>query len=467
MASKFRAGESGTSGQNREFRNVNRIVKEGVIWVPPFLSQPKEGDDDPITEIRLFPPVEDNELQLVLNPATTDDTPMRSRLADTFLDIEYVSRAGGLGGKGIETEMITSVKFTDAGEEAPHAFYTPYREFVFRLRSKIEEQFVKSKEGLPVDIPRDWFNYRDKGGFKEGVKYGRMPYPTGRGNVDRDTGKKRPDLYMVQCMALYINGACRRDPKTGKERWQAPCVFTIPSSAAANFFDALTTRADDEQPLSATNNQLGDCFSLKEGKTLRLKKLEDGKYVLRLARTAPLTEEYVLKVYHPWSELIVVPTVEQSIKWICEAFDDPRMIDFAFRPVEGNSKSGNWYQFVPEEWRGLASDIAEPLSKDALKEFIAVHKKSRPAGTAPQTSTAPRPPAFTNKDDDQLDGLPIDDGSYVEPDVVDADAPPDLDPEDGPVPSGIDPKRYAKSLANIQQVLDVQNQADNNNPNVD
>ena len=443
MPPKFKSGQSGTRGQNTEFKRVNRIVKDKVIWVPPYLSKPKEGDDQVRTELRLFPPVVDGEVWGVLNPDTTEEMPLRSRLSDIFLDIEMVQRAGGLGGKGIETDMITSVLKTDEGTEAPKSFYTPYREFVWRLRTKIEEQFTRAKAGLPQDIPRHWFKYRDQGGFKPGVKFGRMPYPQGRGNTDKDTGEKRPDLYMVQCLALHINGTSRKDDK-GKVRWQGPCIFVIPASAAADFFDRLTSRKNEDEPLGPKNNDFGDCISLKDGCTIKLKKLQDNKYVLRTGREIKVSKEMVERVYRPWDELINIPTVEDSIKWIAEAYGDPAMVDYAFREVDDNPKCGRWYEWVPEEWKGLADNIAEPLSKEALQELIKTNQ-----GSGKTKAKAP-----VDDDDDDLDmgdnvGEDLDDIPFDSD--GEGDAPEDVDFSDAP--DGVDPDRYKNSLKEMRTQL--------------
>lgn len=445
MPPKFRAGTSGTRGQNTEFKSINRIVRDKVIFVPPYLSKADEGDDLIRTEIRLFPPIENGEIYPVLNPDTKGDTPLRKRLAGTFLDIEMVRGTGGLGGKGIQTDMITSVLKLDNGEDAPTSYFTPYREFVYRLQTKIKEQVQRAQIGLPQDIPRQWYRYYNEGGFREGIKFGRMPYPQGRGNVNKETGEKRPDLYIVQCLALHINGTSRKDGN-GKIKWQGPCVFVIPASAAANFFDELTTRQNEDEPLTPQNCEFGDCISLKEGCTIKLKKLPDSKYVLRSGRVAPISKELVEKVYcEDWNELIVIPTVEESIKWIAEAFGDPAMVDYAFREVEDNAKSGRWYNFVPEEWRGLADEIAEPLSKEALKELVDNSGKRRDV-----KKQEPKVQELEEQEGEDLDALPID-----EDDLDYGDGPVDDTIDD--VPSGVDPDRYAQSLSDIHQQLADEN----------
>jgi hypothetical protein len=364
--SKFKAGAGGIPAGGSRFKNINRIVKEGVLWVPPFLSESKSPQDKVRTEIRLYPPVQDGELYDAIRcepVEAMEALPLREKLSDVFLNVEMARFVGGLDGQGMTTDMITSV-FDDNG--AAIGGFTPYRSFVFRLREKISEQLVLAAAGETTDIPNTWFRYKNEGG-KRGREWSLLSWPYGGGSRRRDTEEASVDPYLVQCIALYINGAERKDPETGKLRRQGPCVFALPMSGAPAFFDALLTPLDADAPVSYVNNQFGDCFSLTQGRVLQLKKLPakangSSDYVLRLGMQEPLTLAQVTAMYRPWSELVNLPSPEESIRWIAEAFGDPVMVDYAFREVPGDKRSGKWAQYIPEEWRGLACDIAEPLS---------------------------------------------------------------------------------------------------------
>lgn len=465
----FKTGKSGTRGDRRDqgggdFTYENRITKDGVLWVPPKLTKEDEGEKPHKTEIRLFPPVEDDgTLCLPLNPEATADMPLREKLAPVFLNTEIAHSLGGLQGRGRTLNMITSVTTSEEdGEDIPGG-WTPAKEFVIRMRSKIMEQSRRKKAGLDIDVPEEWLEY-EYGGTNRDWSFTLMRAPQG-GGIDNETGAKRPEAYLVQCLALTVDGAAKKNPETGKLRMQGPAVFQIPMSALSQFFGSLTTKLDDDQPLSSDNNQLGDIFSLEDGRSIVLTKLDDKHYGIQLGPKRPLTLEAVQKFYRDdWNELVHLPTVEESIRMLHEAFDDPRMIDYALRPVEGKSLSGQWYRYVPEEWKGSADDIEEALTKDELDKLLARISKKRQAGDEPadaEVDASPEVPDDTefDTDDDDTDDDDTDNADDTGDLAPVADDVDDLDMD--AVPEGIDPNRYANTLSNLEKQLHMNDDDDN------
>lgn len=342
----------------------------------------------------------------------------------------------------------------------------PQTKFAERLCYKIFYEQCRVAKGLAPACPSHWLNWK--------------------GSIIN-----RPETrYLVQCVAKTINGETKKSAD-GKLELQPYHVFSIPPSAATQFFQDLLTRDNPDEPLSMSNNRFGDFCSCAGGHWVRLVKYttkkpdapkEDrGKTEYKLSKTNQayaLTEETAKRLVLPWDDILYIPTVNEVMEMLLESFE-PAALAFAFR-------NSPFMDYIPEHLRSSADDIPDPK---AIKEIdvevgIAASKSAVPVNRAPETVNRPQPiveqetislpvhskPAFKSAEvkgkpavvpeDKEEYNLPFEpDDSPVQSDVSLASDPDGLEglpalrqeapPAKGVPPSAVDKDRYAAALSKL------------------
>jgi len=200
-------------------------------------------------------------------------------------------------------------------------------------------------------------------------------------------------MFVVQGMAKQINGVVRKNLKKQVD-WVFPAIFVIPKSAEAEFLTDITKPKDQSEPLSENNNFFGDFCSCSEGHMLRLarytniskqqgnaKQRKKTTYSLKLDDSMPITSEQVYGSMRPWSEIIHIPTVEETIEILTDLFE-PTAVDFGLR-------STPFDRYIPENAAGSAGHIAEAVSIDQIKSAAATPKKSAAKPATPKPAAPP------------------------------------------------------------------------------
>jgi len=437
MATNFRRTEFTTSS----FQSENLVVKEGVCFVPPYLRRQKIGGPGAasrkqVTEIRIIPPVSEDGQELdVLNPAATEKMRLREILSDTFANLEVVRQLGGVKA-GVRTDMITSVR-AERDAASLRGGWTPYYEMRSHLVRKIRQQRDRLLLGLPIDVPQMWLDWMNAGKYE----FGGLPQSNGHAYVDKD-GRKHPEQYLVKCLALTIDGEAK--PPT-------PSVFMLPPSGACAFFDQLIEPMFADRQLSADNNRFGDCFSLAHGHTLEMVKGSDNRYALRCGRELPMSAQDAKALDLPWSELVYVPTVEESIQMIAKALGSPEAVAFGLRKNEKQANSGTYERYVPPEWLQSAAGIEPELSAEEHERIMRTETQARTQATRQASASVPRetrfaPPAAGSAPESKTP--PVSTGRP-------AQSPPagGFRPAPQPPPPPMDPGRYDQALSRMKQTL--------------
>jgi hypothetical protein len=230
----------------------------------------------------------------------------------------------------------------------------------------------RKKAGLKVDVPPAWFRWANN------TMMVKLP----------------AEHIIVQCIASEVNGRKIED-NNKKPTWLAPCILAIPRSAQDLFVTDITSRADNDQELSLSNNLFGDFCGWQNGSVLLLRKVagdegSNNSYNIRKLQEYPLTPDYARKIWQPWDDVLWLPKVEDTIEWCIETFD-AKAVDYALRET-------NYADYIPEEHRGCSSDIAEAENVKELKARLAAGGYSSqghppfPTGDAPKQGPAPEPP---------------------------------------------------------------------------
>jgi len=464
----FRPSKS-TSQSNRP-GVMNYILQEdsGYVWLQNWLT-----DLSNVTRFRILPAMEEGQELTPLNPEATSETPLQEIIGEVFYVAEIVNM---LGSKRL---TYISAANADAAGEAPPGDWSPTRVTVHNLRKKIEEQIKRKGRHLPTDIPKAWFSLAE-GKFP----FSALPYPN--------------ELFLVQCMAIEVNGHTRKNLQTNAIEWIAPAVLALPSSATTHFLDAIKTRAA-EGPLSTENNLFGDFCTCKGGHLLQLKKMTKKAqktsggsftYDLYKQQQLPLDAAKAAAMWKPWEDILRVPTVEQTIQWLLTALG-PEALDFGLR--------GTPYEnYVPDDCRGTAEAIKDPVSDEDLAIEVAQFQQSfvqdvtgladMPPGSASPAEAMPPPPpgaaaapqvpvGGTSPPPAPAEAAPVEDGlpfetpfqelplskaiSNAPPANAPADKPPlevDIsEPPPPPPPSqdGVNVGRYQESLKHINESLNA------------
>lgn len=320
---------------NTGFQADINVVQEdsGYIWIENRL---KSGDV--LTEIRVLPVLDERgEEYPALAPDGSKDSP-ESTLGAPFALVELASIFDGKS-----HVFLSSIQGEDREGNPVPAAQSPTMSFMRRLGYKVYEQGIVRSAGLDTDIPETWFTWRE----------------------ERILSNPQ-QVYLIRAVAMTINGVAQGSNCLG--------VFAIPKSAEEQFIQNLCTKIDISEPLSLTNNELGDICSCEGGRTLRLKRYDSkaangedrGKttYAILLGKHLPLSPENVQHVIKPWEEILTIPTVEDSIERLLGMYGNVA-VDFAFR------KTNAFYKYVPEDIKGCSSHIAEPRKIDDVRKLKA------------------------------------------------------------------------------------------------
>ena len=389
MSGNFRKSSYGDRGTRREVRNL--ITKPGVLFVPPFLRKALPGSSRrQVTEIRVVPPIDErgNEMA-ILNPQADAKMPLRDVLAETFANLEIARQVGGAPG-GVCTDMVTSVRDDEVGNRV-RGGWTPYYEMSFHLKRKIRQQRERYMIGLPIDIPRTWIDWMTSGKYEFGF------LPTANGHAFTDNkGNAHPEQYLIKCVVVTIDG----EPQSANGKpYKGPAVFMVPPSAAPSFLAGIVEPTFEDRQLSADNNRFGDFCSLENGRTIEMVRSPDNRYTLRLGnKKLPLTNAEAKKLDIPWSELVHVPSIEESIQNIAKALGDPAAVAFGLRKDPNNANSGTYERYLPNEWLRLAKDIEPELPKDEHQRVMQseVQRKSSVSAPPPPPASGNPPPTSGN-----------------------------------------------------------------------
>ena len=412
----------------------NLIIKEGVLFVPPFVSKTQDGKYT-TTEVRLIPFIDETGVEMdCLKPDPEPGSEATDNLSETFKAVE-IARGVGLAKP---TDMITTVTHFESTEQiVPGFWWTPYKELCERLRLKIEQELKKLRAGRTIDIPKTWLQWATSGKFA----FQSLARPNGK------SSEKTPQQFVVRCVALSVSGRPQKDTATGRN-YVGPAVFMLPPSGAGAFLDSIFTKLDGNKSLSYSNNVFGDFASLASGQVIQLyHSSQDKNSGLRLLPTRlPLTKELVMAMNKPWDELIDVPSVEKSIKRIAEALD-PMAVAYGLRADPNRKYSGKYESAVPEEWMAEAAKIALPIDP---KMFEAEFGKA-PATDKPETPEAGDTPAETPDGLEGIDGAVPDDSAGQPAIDTPNEAPPA--PKQPAPPPEVARQRYEASLRAMESKL--------------
>ena len=415
---------------------LNYVMQEGsgYTWLQNWLT-----DLANVTRFRIIPAIEDGQELAPLNPEATVETPLQETIGEVFYVAEIVNM---LGSKRL---TYISAANADASGVAPPGDWSPTRITVHNLRKKIEEQIKRKARHLPTDIPKAWYN------LAEGkYPFSALPYPN--------------ELFLVQCMAIEVNGHKRKNLETNKPEWVAPAILALPSSATTHFFDAIRSKATDG-PLSTDNNLFGDFCTCDKGCLLQVKKMlkkaqqtsgSSFTYGIYKQQLLPLAVNKAASLWKPWETILRIPTVEQTIQWLFIALG-AEAVAFGLRgtPYEG---------YIPEECQGTADSIKDPVSDEDLELEVSQFKQGFIKDVKGQTDAPPFSPSVDQSimDDDQLpfdtpfEDLPLADGSLPEAPVDDPPLKVDIAaPPPSPSGDGVDVRRYQESLKRINESMDT------------
>ena len=439
-----------SSYSDRNVRQIrNLVTKPGVLFVPPFLSKPRQGQSRrQLTEIRVVAPIDEStgaELSL-FNDKADDKMILRDKLAETFANLEVVRQLGGPPG-GLCTDMVTSVR-DDAVGNTVRGGWTPYYEMRQHLTRKILQQRDRYMLGLTIDIPKAWIEWHNTGKFA----FGFLPQACGRAYQDRDKNE-HPEQYLIKCVALTVNGESKA--ANGKS-YTGPAVFMVPPSASSSFLATITEVTFADRALSADNNRFGDFVTLENGHPIEMVRNADGRnYTLRLSPVKlPMTAAEARALDVPWSELVVVPSIEESIQWIAQSIGDPVAVAFGLRKRPSNPYGGDYEKYLPSEWLKLAKDIDDELPKETFEKMMAgeieAMKNKAAASPAPAPGAVPRPLSFEELEKMRLQALEgktgVSSATPAKPAVTGGFRP-------APKPKEVDEARYDQALAKMQQQM--------------
>ena len=342
------------------YRNDNRLLETDSDY--ELIENYLKSDDD-CTIFRMLPSFDENgSEELALNPAGGDD--IQDIVGNCFCILEVCDIW-----KNGKTTFVSSIQPQDREGNSTPSGWSPAMWFMRRLGYKIYAQSMKDQRGQALDIPRHWIKW------------------------NQGTISKPQDMFVVQGMAKQINGVVRKNLKKQVD-WVFPAIFVIPKSAEAEFMTDITKPKDQSEPLSESNNFFGDFCSCDAGHMLRLarytninkasenkKQRKKTTYSLKLDDSMPLTSEQVYGSMKPWSEIIHIPTVEETIEILMDLFE-PTAVDFGLRNTPFD-------RYIPESAAGSAGHIAEAVSIDQIRNAAATPSKSAAKPAAPKPAAPP------------------------------------------------------------------------------
>jgi hypothetical protein len=340
------------------------MLKDGSTsqYIDPFLK------DGACTRFRILPALdmESGEELLAMNPEAviTEDTPFEEIFSDTLLLVEV---ADGIGTTA--STFISSVTHDRAGN-AIQERWSPTKVVCRKLSFKLQEAALLKGAGRPTDVPDAWGQW-----YKDSRRLQRLT-------------KAPSDLILMQVMAYEINGEIKKNAQTEEPEWVTPAVLPIPRSAQANFLTDLKTKERSDEDLSPGNNIFGDFCTCAAGSILMLRKIaasgesDRNSYNIRKLSAMPLDINMVKENWKPWDEVVRLPTVEDTIEWLIEAFDGAA-VAYALR-------GGAYESYIPVEYAHAADSIADCVNIKDLKVQLST---AAPTGTPAYTPPGAPPAA--------------------------------------------------------------------------
>lgn len=363
----FRSAQTFGYQGKQEFTDDLRILKpdSGFTHV---LSYTKTGAN---TVIRILPSFNEyGEEESPISPeGDPDNRDVSLGMAFCSLPVVRIFKGGNhwfVGDVQRKNANGEDIMLTDKDGKLRKVGMAPHNLFASRMSYKIWFENYRAQKGLTPDCPKNWLQW----------------------NIN-----KADTMYFVQCMAREINGVSEKDAQ-GLIKINPRCVFGIPPSAAAVFFSEILTREDDTQPLSVSNNRVGDFCSCDGGRWMRLSKVvtkkdpnsttEKGKTDYKLGLTPTVIKikpDEAKKIVQPWVDIIHIPTIEEIMDFLLDSFDGT-VLDYVFRDTE-------YYSFIPKQFHGYSKDIASAKKKVDVELELAEKAKVSGDTTGEDTGCAP------------------------------------------------------------------------------
>lgn len=358
----------GNSGGGGGFSFKNLLIQPGkkCTVVKDYLTE------DHTTKIRILPSIYEGEEELALNPEGTADDAPEDVLGSAFFIAEV---AKGIGSNA--TTFISGNNMDNEGNVVSEG-WSATTLCVHRLKYKLIEADILKKHNHEPDVPTSWIKWLNRIDFMV----------------------KKPSVQlMMQCVLLSEDGKVPQDPKTGKPRAVAPALMVVPRSAMPMFLTDLRSRVDETEPLSMENNLIGDICTLDGGNVVLLRKIKNHDsdssnshdYNLKNVNKAmPITLEKAKKLFTPWEDLVYIPTVEEQIQILVDAFD-AAAVDYALRGSE-------YEPYLPDGVSGASEGIEDACN---IKDLRANIKKKTHTGAAksPTRTAEGRAPRTEKKEE--------------------------------------------------------------------
>jgi hypothetical protein len=402
----FRSGYSAAANtSNRTYEDKVMLCNEGYKhkWLQNYLSDGKQ------THFRVLPSFTDGIEDVALNPDGTQDTSMFELFGRVSAVLEVAT------GIGTRRYTFASGCFEDNSGTTVNDGWSVTKTILHRIRYKLRDMDTCKKHGAArlVDIPPSWNRW-----LNENFMRFRLSEPM--------------SYVCFQVMASIINGEKVTDER-GQAKWGGPYILAIRRSAMDSFLADIRTKTDPEAPLSLSNNMFGDFCSAAGGSILMLRKVksEDARsnsdrasYSLRpMPGAYELQQDYVEKTFVPWEDLIHLPTIEEAVELCAQTFDGIA-VDFGLR-------DSVYEEYIPADYRGLSSDISDPVrqkertamlqggaaSGGAATSSPTAGMDDLPMGDAPSAPIVPQtpaPPPFPAMEPENVNGTDVHMGSAEE-----------------------------------------------------